>query len=202
MRLSGKFLIGAMATAAPAVVALSSPASALVVDIESDANTPVRAINSPPTPAPGDLTTATSVSVGSGWDDVVSTPAITDFTLSNPITLAVGSTIIVSFDIGGSPYTDTVTVKTDTVAGNTVELTAFGELMGSGAGPGKDTPSELDLGFTQSGGAGHTISGSATYSASTVPEPSTWAMVLLGFAGLGYAAFRRGAKTRVIGEAI
>jgi PEP-CTERM motif len=36
----------------------------------------------------------------------------------------------------------------------------------------------------------------------TVPEPSTWAMVLLGFAGLGYAAFRRGAKTRVIAEAI
>jgi hypothetical protein len=25
---------------------------------------------------------------------------------------------------------------------------------------------------------------------STVPEPSTWAMLLLGFAGLGYAAFR------------
>ena len=24
-----------------------------------------------------------------------------------------------------------------------------------------------------------------------VPEPSTWAMMLLGFAGLGYAAFRR-----------
>jgi hypothetical protein len=27
--------------------------------------------------------------------------------------------------------------------------------------------------------------------ASTVPEPSTWAMVLLGFAGLGYAGYRR-----------
>ncbi|HEY1864409.1 MAG TPA: PEP-CTERM sorting domain-containing protein, partial [Roseiarcus sp.] len=25
-----------------------------------------------------------------------------------------------------------------------------------------------------------------------VPEASTWAMMLLGFAGLGYAAFRRG----------
>jgi hypothetical protein len=28
----------------------------------------------------------------------------------------------------------------------------------------------------------------------TVPEPSTWAMMLLGFAGLGFAAFRRGTK--------
>jgi PEP-CTERM motif len=26
---------------------------------------------------------------------------------------------------------------------------------------------------------------------STVPEPSTWAMMLLGFAGLGYASYRR-----------
>jgi hypothetical protein len=24
-----------------------------------------------------------------------------------------------------------------------------------------------------------------------VPEPSTWAMMLLGFAGLGYAGYRR-----------
>ena len=32
--------------------------------------------------------------------------------------------------------------------------------------------------------------------ASPVPEPSTWAMMLLGFAGLGFAAYRR----RLIGE--
>ena len=31
---------------------------------------------------------------------------------------------------------------------------------------------------------------------SSVPEPSTWAMMMLGFVGLGYAAFRRGAKSR------
>lgn len=32
---------------------------------------------------------------------------------------------------------------------------------------------------------------------SAIPEPSTWAMMVLGFAGLGYAAFRRAAKSRV-----
>jgi hypothetical protein len=32
--------------------------------------------------------------------------------------------------------------------------------------------------------------------AAAVPEPSTWAMVLLGFAGLGYAAIRR-SKARI-----
>ena len=33
-------------------------------------------------------------------------------------------------------------------------------------------------------------------SATIVPEPSTWAMMLLGFVGLGYAAFRRTGKAR------
>ena len=34
-------------------------------------------------------------------------------------------------------------------------------------------------------------------SGTTVPEPSTWAMMLLGFVGLGYAGFRRTRKVRV-----
>jgi hypothetical protein len=34
---------------------------------------------------------------------------------------------------------------------------------------------------------------------SAAPEPSTWTMLLVGFAGLGYAAFRRGAKARLAG---
>ncbi len=33
---------------------------------------------------------------------------------------------------------------------------------------------------------------------SGVPEPSTWAMMALGFAGLGYAAFRRNSKGRAL----
>jgi hypothetical protein len=32
------------------------------------------------------------------------------------------------------------------------------------------------------------------FSLASVPEPSTWAMMALGFAGLGYAAFRRNSK--------
>jgi hypothetical protein len=33
---------------------------------------------------------------------------------------------------------------------------------------------------------------------SSVPEPATWAMMVIGFMGLGYAAFRRGAKGRAL----
>lgn len=32
----------------------------------------------------------------------------------------------------------------------------------------------------------------------TVPEPSTWAMMLLGFAGLGYAGYRKARQTRAL----
>ena len=37
----------------------------------------------------------------------------------------------------------------------------------------------------------------AAFSLSAVPEPSTWAMMLLGFAGLGYAVYRRAREPRV-----
>ena len=33
--------------------------------------------------------------------------------------------------------------------------------------------------------------------AGAIPEPSTWGMLMLGFSGLGYAAFRRSAKDRL-----
>jgi hypothetical protein len=37
---------------------------------------------------------------------------------------------------------------------------------------------------------------------SSVPEPATWAMMMLGFAGLGYAAFRRNSKAQMTVSAI
>jgi PEP-CTERM motif len=40
-------------------------------------------------------------------------------------------------------------------------------------------------------------SGTQTLSITTVPEPSTWAMMLAGFVGLGFAALGRGRKARI-----
>jgi hypothetical protein len=39
---------------------------------------------------------------------------------------------------------------------------------------------------------------SFTATAGSAPEPSTWAMMLLGFAGLGFAAIRRGVRVQAI----
>ena len=39
------------------------------------------------------------------------------------------------------------------------------------------------------------------FSGSAVPEPATWAMMLLGFVGLGFAAFRLNGKNRLEGMA-
>jgi PEP-CTERM motif len=50
------------------------------------------------------------------------------------------------------------------------------------------------LSFPTTGGAFVlTSAGEATFTAATnaIPEPSTWAMMLIGFAGLGYVGYRR-----------
>jgi hypothetical protein len=41
-----------------------------------------------------------------------------------------------------------------------------------------------------------TFNAAFSLSGSTIPEPSTWAMMLLGFAGLGYAGWRRARQVR------
>jgi hypothetical protein len=43
--------------------------------------------------------------------------------------------------------------------------------------------------------------GSFSTAAGAVPEPSTWAMMLIGFAGIGYAGYRSARKTRLAATA-
>ena len=75
--------------------------------------------------------------------------------------------------------------------------------------PLKFAPSAYTASFTDTLGPGDytvIITGTAhralgvggTVTTSSVPEPSTWAMMLLGFAGLGYAAFRRKGQAQAL----
>jgi hypothetical protein len=51
--------------------------------------------------------------------------------------------------------------------------------------------------FDDGGGSGGVaILGETYFLSNTVPEPSTWAMMLIGFMGLGYAGYRRARATQ------
>jgi PEP-CTERM motif len=63
--------------------------------------------------------------------------------------------------------------------------TVLGIVVGGEGGP-------LDFGSATGGGGG---GGSFVWETGVVPEPSTWAMMLTGFAGLGWLARARGRKT-------
>jgi hypothetical protein len=56
------------------------------------------------------------------------------------------------------------------------------------------TPVLFDLTANQAGGSGSISSSftNTTGGTAAIPEPSTWAMMALGFVALGYAAIRRG----------
>jgi hypothetical protein len=41
-----------------------------------------------------------------------------------------------------------------------------------------------------------TFNATFSLSGAVIPEPSTWAMMLLGFAGLGFAGYRHARKAR------
>jgi hypothetical protein len=156
-----------------------------------------------------DLATATSATTTSwGSSDTFTllspfSPSVTSFTLSNPVNLSVSGsanlgTNTLTVVIGGVTYTDTLTETANLFSG--VEETGF--LTGAGL-PAGGLKSSLAISYTQTGGAGNGVSGSATFAVySPVPEPSTWAMMMLGFAGLGYAAFRRASKDRASAVAV
>jgi PEP-CTERM motif len=53
---------------------------------------------------------------------------------------------------------------------------------------------QLSFNETMSGGEGFSFNYAAAGGVSAVPEPSTWAMMLIGFAGIGFMAYRRKSK--------
>jgi hypothetical protein len=72
----------------------------------------------------------------------------------------------------------------------------FAELLGGGAGGVADFGDPPMLNLTLPDGASVTTASGVfdNFVSATVPEPSTWAMMLLGFAGLGFAGYRQRQK--------
>ena len=106
--------------------------------------------------------------------------------------------VVLSWTDSQGAFTETLTTVQE-VARNPDSPDSIGvTLLGTVTGPPDsgfvDTPVSLTLSATQDGGPGNTINvlfTNATGVAPSIPEPSTWAMVALGFGALGYAASRR-----------
>jgi hypothetical protein len=92
-------------------------------------------------------------------------------------------------------FTETLTTVTsiDRTSPNSITIDLAGTVTGAGF---HSVPVSMIIDATQSGGPGNVISVSGSNSSSVIPEPSTWVMMVLGFAGLGYAAVRRSSKDR------
>jgi hypothetical protein len=184
-----KLLVGLLAGAA-ALASIDSASAAIiaVTDFSADA-AGVSVVSAPP----NTLATATSLSAASWTAATVLIPlgglATGDpVVLSNPIGVAVGDTIDLSWDSG--TFHDTLTTTGFSFSGDTLDIASRGELVGPGVP--LHNASALELAFTQAGGTGFAVSGSGTYIASTViPEPSTWAMFALGLGAMTLLGWRR-----------
>ena len=106
--------------------------------------------------------------------------------------------VVLSWTDSQGAFTETLTTVKE-VARNpdspdSIGVTLLGTVTGPLGSGFVDTPVSLTLSATQDGGPGNTINvlfTNATGVAPSIPEPSTWAMVALGFGALGYAASRR-----------
>jgi hypothetical protein len=96
----------------------------------------------------------------------------------------------------GDVFTETLTtVSVITPSANAITIDLTGTVSDTD-GLFDDKKVSLIIAATQSGGPGNAIGITGSNSTFSVPEPSTWVMLALGFMGLGYAAVRRSAKDR------
>ena len=118
--------------------------------------------------------------IGSG-DPNFASVSLPDIGNSNPYSLYLWN---------GSSFVFDTTLAADTVfdfaAGGVSKFEVLGIDPGLGLDPDNATAFITDLTYEAAGN----FTGTMTPVTVSVPEPSTWAMMLLGFAGLGFAGYR------------
>jgi PEP-CTERM motif len=150
----------------------------------------------------------TSVGTGdaSGLRELVDTIKLTAETSPASSEIIYGSTpgplkanVILSWPTAPAPgadtFIETLTTVTSIVTDPKIDpdfiaVTLTGTLSDT-SGAFKDARVELMFSATQAGGNRPSVSFSNASIVSTIPEPSTWVMMTLGFAALGYVASRR-----------
>ena len=128
---------------------------------------------------------------------------------TSSITLPYSGTMYVS-GVGGNDASnfETATFSGNVSAGNDVKLTVTsdddtlvylnGKYIGGNPGVHSDVTTTLDLGYQNGSGLLQIfyadradVGADISLSVSGVPETSTWAMMILGFFGVGFMAYRR-----------
>ena len=106
--------------------------------------------------------------------------------------------VVLSWTGSQGAFTETLTtvkeVARNPSSPNSIGVTLLGTVTGPPGSGFIDTPVSLTLTANQEGGPGNTITVSFTNAsgvAPSIPEPSTWVMMALGFGALGYGGFRR-----------
>jgi PEP-CTERM motif len=112
--------------------------------------------------------------------------------------LAPAPDVVVSWTDSDGAFTETLTtvkeVARNLSSPNSIGVILLGMVTGPSGSGFVDTPVSLILTANQDNGPGNTVTVSfsnASGVAPSIPEPSTWAMMALGFGALGYAGFRR-----------
>jgi hypothetical protein len=115
--------------------------------------------------------------------------------LTHPAPVGVGKSLTLSWTTSNGTFTDALT-ETQLVGVPNTSLTMIA--TGDISGPAGFDPaaSEVTLLFTQAG-RGYSMTGAVTTDVTApVPETSTWALALAGFAGLAAVGWRRRGPTR------
>jgi hypothetical protein len=112
--------------------------------------------------------------------------------------------VVLSWTGSQGAFTETLTtveeVARNPSSPDSIGVTLLGTVTGPPGSGFVDTPVSLTLSATQDGGPGNIITVSFTNATTSVtpsiPEPSTWVMMALGFGALGYAGLRRRTSRR------
>jgi Domain of unknown function (DUF4082)/PEP-CTERM motif len=107
--------------------------------------------------------------------------------LSKPLVLAAMTTYFIAEDLG------TATTANGNVSGLTTSSAIKYDGEVAARGQGKNPTTDATGGAFSPGIFGPNFD--VTLGASAVPEPSTWAMMLLGFAGIGFAGYLASRKS-------
>jgi hypothetical protein len=146
-------------------------------------------------PMGGTLTINASTGAVGPEDVTVPNPPNTtglDFTNLVSSMLGSGSTWDITVDQGASGYSLLLILPVTTLVGYAGGTIEEADLYQTALGP--------EGGLLCTSGACGALTASAT-GPGTVPEPSTWAIMLPGFAFLGYAGYRRTRSSGVTGRA-